>query len=106
MKKGNKKIDKKIVPFGDGIFIKKEEKKDEVTEGGIIIPSAAKKEFSIVGVVVAVGAGRMTEEGKIVPVRVRAGDSVLFKTGDAEEITIAEKAYWVIRETDVIAFVK
>ena len=67
----------KIRPLGDRVLVKKLEEQEEKTAGGIIIPDAA-KEKAQVGKVVAVGKGRRAEDGTLVPMDIKIGDTVFY----------------------------
>ena len=82
-------------------FIPKEEK----TKGGIIIPDTA-KEKPIEGKVVAVGKGRVTEDGKLVPMEVKAGDKVLFSKYAGTEVKIDGVEHLIMREEDILGIVE
>ena len=94
----------KIQPLADRIFIKRmsEEKK---TTGGIIIPDTA-KEKPMQGKVIAVGAGKMDEDGKRIPLDVKKGDNVLFSKYAGTEIKIEGEDHLIVREDDILGIVK
>jgi chaperonin GroES len=94
----------KIRPLGERIFIKRmsEEKK---TTGGIIIPDTA-KEKPMQGKVIAVGAGKMDEDGKRIPLDVKKGDNVLFSKYAGTEIKIEGEDHLIVREDDILGIVK
>jgi chaperonin GroES len=93
-----------IKPLSDHIFVEplNEEK---TTKGGIFIPASA-EEKPIMGKIIAVGPGKTTEEGKIIPLNVKVGDKILFTKYAPNEIRIDEKEYLVIREDDVLAIIE
>jgi chaperonin GroES len=91
-------------PLHDRILIKRIEEKETV-KGGIIIPDTA-KEKPQEGEVIAVGNGRKTEEGKIVPLDVKAGDRILFGKYSGTEIKIDNKEYLIFKEEDVLGVVE
>jgi len=92
-----------IKPLADHIFVEplNEEK---TSKGGILIPATA-EEKPIMGKVVAVGPGRTTDEGKLIPLTVKVGDKVLFTKYSPNEIKVEDKEYLVIREDDVLAII-
>jgi len=94
----------KIQPLGDRIVIEVLEAKEK-TKGGIVLPDTA-KEKPQEGKVVAVGKGRVTEDGKIVPLEVKVGDKILYGKYSGSEINIEDKEYLIIKEEDVLAIVK
>jgi chaperonin GroES len=77
----------------------------EVKKGGIIIPDTA-KEKPVQGEVVEVGTGRLTEEGKLVPMNVKKGDKILYGKYSGTEIAIDGKDMLIMRESDVLAIVE
>lgn len=97
-------IKTKIQPLGDRVLVKQSEEKEQI-KGGIIIPDAA-KEKSQEGEVVAVGPGRLTNEGKRLPVEVKVGDKVLVSKYGGTEVTIGDEKYVLLREEDIVAILK
>ncbi len=87
-------------PLHDRILIKRIEEKETV-KGGIIIPDTA-KEKPQEGEVIAVGNGKMTEEGKLVPLDVKAGDRILFGKYSGTEIKIDNQEYLILKEEEVL----
>ena len=94
----------KFRPLHDRILIKRIEEKETV-KGGIIIPDSA-KEKPQEGEVVAVGNGKMSEDGKVVPLDVKAGDRILFGTYSGTEIKIDSKEYLILKEEEVLGVVE
>ena len=94
----------KIQPLGDRLIIKAIEAK-EVKKSGIIIPETA-KEKPQEGEVVAVGKGKLTEEGKLIPMEVKTGDIVLYGKYSGTEIKINDEEYLIMREEDVLGIVR
>lgn len=90
-----------IKPLSNYIFVEplNEEK---TTKSGIIIPETA-EEKPMIGKVIAVGPGKTTEEGKLIPISLKVGDKVLFAKYAPSEIKIEGQKYLVIREEDVMA---
>ncbi len=93
-----------IVPLADRVLVKPIEE-EEAKRGGIIIPDTA-KEKPQEGEIVAVGEGRFSDTGEIIPPKVKTGDKVLFSKYAGTEITVEGKDYLIMRETDVLAIVK
>jgi chaperonin GroES len=91
----------KIRPLHDRILVTRLEAKD-VGRGGIIIPDSA-KEKPQEGRVVAVGSGKVTDDGTRIPLDVQAGDLILFGKYSGSEVTVAEAEYIIMREDDVLA---
>jgi chaperonin GroES len=94
----------KIRPLHDRILIERLEEK-EGKKGGIIIPDTA-KEKPQEGKVIAVGNGKVTEEGKKVPLDVKAGDKILFGKYSGSEVKLDDKEYLIMREEDVLAILE
>jgi chaperonin GroES len=89
-----------VRPLHDRILIKRIEEKETI-KGGIIIPDTA-KEKPQEGEVVAVGNGKKTEEGKIIPLDVKKGDRILFGKYSGTEIKIDDQEYLILREDEVL----
>ena len=93
----------KIRPLHDRILVKRLEEQ-EVKKGGIIIPDTA-KEKPQEGKVVAVGNGKVTDEGKKIPLDVKAGDKILFGKYSGTDIKIDNEEYLILREDEVLAVI-
>ncbi len=94
----------KIRPLQDRILVKRIEE-EETTKGGIIIPDTAKEKPSE-GKVVAVGNGKVDEDGKVHPLDVKKGDKVLFSKYAGTEVDIEGDEHLIIREDDVLGVVE
>jgi len=92
----------KIRPLSDHILIEPL-KEQEKTKSGILLPETAEKERPERGKVIAVGPGKKTEEGKIIPLEVKVGDVVLFTKYAPNEVKIDDKEYLIAREEDILA---
>ena len=92
-----------LKPLHDRIIVKPSEP-EEITKGGIIIPDTA-KEKPVQGVVMAVGNGKITEEGKVLPLQVKAGDKILYGKYSGTEINIDGEEHLIMRESDVFAII-
>ena len=90
----------KISPLADRVLIKPTPKED-VSKGGIILPDTA-KEKPQEGQIVAVGPGRLTEDGKRIAMEVKAGDKVLFAKYAGTEIKLDGEEYLIVRESDIL----
>jgi len=90
-------------PLHDRILIKRIEEKETI-KGGIIIPDTA-KEKPQEGEVIAVGNGKKTEEGKVIPLDVKAGDRILFGKYSGTEIKIEDNEYLILREDEVLGVI-
>jgi chaperonin GroES len=91
----------KIKPLGDRVLVEALDA-EEVRKSGIIIPDTAKERPSE-GRVVAVGPGRLTEEGERVEPEVHKGDTVLYGKYSGTEVTVGDKEYLILRESDILA---
>jgi chaperonin GroES len=94
----------KVKPLHDRIVIKRVEEKETI-KGGIIIPDTA-KEKPQEGEVIAVGGGKKTEEGKVIPMDVKAGDRILFGKYSGTEIKVDDEEYLIIREDEVLGILE
>ena len=94
-----------IKPLSNHVFIEPIES-EEKTRAGIVIPETAEKEKPIKGKIVAVGPGKLTEEGKRIPMQVKVGDTVLFKKYGLDEIKINDKKYLVGEEDEILAILE
>jgi len=90
-----------IRPLYDRILVKRIENDAEKTAGGLFIPDSA-KEKPQEGEVVAVGKGKRLEDGKIVPLDVKAGDRILFGKYSGSEIKLDGNEYMIMREDEVL----
>jgi len=93
----------KMRPLHDRILVRRFEEKQTV-KGGIIIPDTA-KEKPQEGTVIAVGAGKLDEKGKRVPLDVKAGDKILFGKYSGSEIKIDDVEHVIMREEDVLGII-
>ncbi len=94
----------KIRPLHDRVLVKRLEE-EEKTKGGIIIPDTA-KEKPIEGEVVAVGNGKILENGEVKPLEVKVGDKVLFGKYAGTEIKIEGEEYLMMREDDILGVIE
>ncbi|MBI4611659.1 MAG: co-chaperone GroES [Candidatus Rokubacteria bacterium] len=95
----------KIRPLHDRILLKRLEEQEEERRGGIIIPDSAKEKPQR-GKVIAVGDGKMLENGKRVPLDVKAGDQVLFGKYAGSEVKIEDEEYLILREEDILGILE
>ncbi len=94
----------KIRPLHDRILVKRIEE-GEVKKGGIIIPDTA-KEKPQEGKVIAVGNGKVNDEGKKIPLDVKAGDKILFGKYSGSEVKVEDEEYLILREEDVLGIIE
>ena len=95
----------KIRPLHDRVLVKRLDDELEKTKGGIIIPDSA-KETPQQGKVIAAGKGKVTEDGKVVPMDVKTGDTVLFGKYAGSEIKIDGEEHLIMREDDILGIVE
>lgn len=93
----------KVKPLHDRVIVKRTEEEAK-TKGGIIIPDTA-KEKPVEGKVVAVGDGKVMDDGKKQPLEVKEGDRVLFGKYAGTEIQIEGEEHLIMREDDIIAII-
>ena len=93
----------KIRPLHDRILVKRIEEQETV-RGGIIIPDTA-KEKPQEGKVIAAGNGKVGDDGKKIPLDVKAGDKILFGKYSGSEVKIEDEEYLILREEDVLAII-
>ena len=94
----------KIRPLHDRILVERLEEQ-EVKRGGIIIPDTA-KEKPQEAKVIAVGNGKVTDEGKKIPLDVKAGDRILFGKYSGSEVKVEDEEYLILREEDVLGIIE
>ncbi|MBW1698725.1 MAG: co-chaperone GroES [Deltaproteobacteria bacterium] len=93
----------KLRPLQDRILVKRLEE-EEKTKGGIIIPDTA-KEKPAEGKVIAVGNGKLGDDGKRIPLEVKKGDRILFGKYSGTEVKIEGEEYLIMREEDILGIV-
>jgi chaperonin GroES len=93
----------KLRPLQDRILVKRIEE-EEKTAGGIFIPDTAKEKPQM-GQIVSVGNGKKTEDGKVIPVDVKAGDKVLFGKYAGTEVKVDGNEYLIMREDDILGVI-
>jgi len=94
----------KIKPLGDRILVRRLEA-EEKTAGGIVLPDAA-KEKPKQGEVVAVGKGRVTDEGEKIPMQVKKGDRIVFASYSGSEVALEGEEYLIMKEEDVLGVIE
>ena len=93
----------KIRPVGDRVVVKPAAK-EEITKSGIVIPDTA-KEKPQEGTVIAVGSGRLLDNGDRAPIDVREGDRILFAKYGGTEFKLDGEEYLVLKENDILAII-
>jgi chaperonin GroES len=97
-----------IEPLGDRVLVKREDADQKKSPGGIIIPDTAQKDKSKRGVVVATGPGKLSDEGKLIPMVIKKGAKVFFNAGWDNEVVIEgeDAEYFLVHESDILAILK
>ena len=93
-----------IQPLADRVLVEPMEAA-EVKKGGIIIPDTA-KERPQEGKIIAIGSGRVTDEGNKINMEVSVGDKILYGKYSGSEVRVKDKEYLIMRESDILAVVK
>lgn len=94
----------KIQPLADRVLVEPI-KEEEQKKGGIIIPDTA-KEKPQQGIVIAVGTGKLDDNGKVIPFNVKKGDKVLMPKYGGTEVKIDGKEYVILREEDILGIIQ
>ena len=94
----------KFRPLHDRVLVERLES-EETTAGGIILPDTA-KEKPQQGKIIAVGSGKRTEDGKVLPLELKEGDTILFGKYSGSEIKVEGVEYLIMREEDVLGLVE
>jgi len=92
----------KLTPLADRVVVKVEEKSEEKTKSGLVLPDTA-KEKPQEGTVIAVGPGRILEDGSRVPVDVKVGDKVIYSKYAGNEVKIDGEEYLLLEERNILA---
>ena len=97
----------KVSPLGDRVLVEPDEDKKtkEKTDSGIFIPESGQSERPEQGKVIAIGEGSW-KDGKLVPMRVKVGDKIIFSKYGYDEIKLDDKKYFVIKEENILAVIK
>ena len=95
---------KKIRPLHDRVIVRRLEE-ERKSAGGIVIPDTA-KEKPVQGEVIAVGTGKIMEDGKVRPLDVKTGDKILFGKYSGTEVRVADEELLVMREEDIMGIVE
>lgn len=89
-------------PLGDRVLIKLEDSSESKTAGGIIIPDSVKSDDVKTAKVVAVGDGLFTNNGVMIPMSVKVGDTVICSPYVGTEITLSSEKYLILRESELL----
>jgi len=91
----------KIKPLGDRVVIKPTPK-EEISKGGIVLPDTAKEKPQD-GKIIAVGPGKLTEDGKRIEMEVKVGDKVIYSKYAGTEVKVDDEELIILRESDILA---
>ena len=94
-----------LKPLNDHVIVKPITE-DEVTKSGIVLPETISKERPERGEVVAIGSGKLLDNGQRAPMGVKAGDKIIFKKYSPDEIKIDNETYLVLSESDIMAILE
>jgi len=94
----------RLKPLGDRVIVKPIEKKDEV-RSGLIIPDTA-KEKPQEGEIIAAGKGKIGEDGKLIPMDVKAGDKILYGKYSGTEVKLDGQEYLIMHQDDILGIVE
>lgn len=92
----------KFKPAGDRVLVKPDGAMEEKSPSGIFIPDTARKEKPERGTVVAVGEGKRTEKGDVLPMHYKVGDKVMFSKYGYDEVMLDDVEYYVIPESGIL----
>jgi len=95
----------KLKPLGDHVIVKPLVE-DEVTKSGIVLPETVDKEKPEKGEVMAIGPGKLLDNGQLAKMTVKVGDKVMFKKYSPDEIKIDEEEYLIISEGDILGILE
>ena len=93
-----------VKPLRENVLVKRVEEENK-TAGGIILPDTAKEKPSE-GKIIAIGEGRVTTDGRIMPMSVKVGDTVLFSKWTGTEIKVDGEPHLIIKEGDILAIIE
>ena len=96
-----------ITPLADRVVVRPltDEESGNVSASGIILPESAKKEQAGEGIIVAVGEGKITDEGTRLPMTVKEGDRVVYSKYGFDEVKVDEKEYFIVGEGSILAII-
>ncbi|MBO9324214.1 MAG: co-chaperone GroES [Roseiflexus sp.] len=97
--------DFRVRPLADRVVVKPVER-EEKTKGGIYLPDTASKERPMEGTVLAVGEGRIDDNGKRIPMNVKPGDRVVFAKYSGTEFKIDDVEYLILSEKDILGIIQ
>ena len=95
-----------IKPLGDRVLVEMSGAGEEKTESGIILPETVNKEKADRGKIIAVGEGKRNDDGKLIPLTVKKGQTVIFSKYGPDEIEVDDKKYYLISESNILAIIE
>jgi chaperonin GroES len=95
----------KLKPLNDHVVVKPT-KENEVTKSGIVLPDTIDKERPEKGEVIAVGEGKLLDNGQRAPMSVKIGDKIMFKKYSPDEIKIDDEEYLILSQSDILAIIE
>ncbi len=100
-KSATQSSDLKLQPLGDRVVVERAES-EQVTAGGIVLPDTAKDKPTR-GTIIAIGDGRLMDDGKRAPLQVKVGDRVLFSSYAGDQFKLGDRELLLMREEDILA---
>jgi len=100
-KSATQSSDLKLQPLGDRVVVERAES-EQVTSGGIVLPDSAKDKPTR-GTIIAIGDGRLLDDGKRAPLQVKIGDKVLFSSYAGDQFKLGDRELLLMREEDILA---
>ncbi|MFW5782140.1 MAG: co-chaperone GroES [Candidatus Muiribacteriaceae bacterium] len=94
-----------LKPLGNRVIVEVK-KEEEKTKGGLVLPDTASKDKPQEGVVVAVGPGKMMDNGNTIEVQVKQGDKIIFSKYSGTDIKLDEEEFLILTENDILAVVE
>ena len=95
----------KLKPLNDHVVVKPT-KENEVTKAGIVLPDTIDKERPEKGEVIAVGEGKLLDNGQRAPMSVKIGDKIMFKKYSPDEIKVDDQEYLILSQSDILAIIE
>ena len=94
----------KVRPLNDNVVVKPT-KENEITKAGIVLPDTIDKERPEKGEIIAIGEGKLLDNGQRAPMSVKIGDKVMFKKYSPDEIKIDDQEYLIVSQNDILAII-
>ena len=91
----------RLKPLNDHLVVKPREKKQQ-TKGGLYLPDTGGEKRQNTGKVIAVGRGRVLEDGSIYPLDIKEGDRIVFSKYSGDEIKVADEKFLILKESDIL----